>query len=156
MTFYYHKISDILYNIIWIKENIFEAINSCDHSEELMSNIVTSVRGVPADGLVIVKCYWVRVMYICVGNLSIIGSDDGLSPDGRQAIIWTNARILLIGPLGTIFSEILFEIHIFSFTKLHLKIPSVKWRTFCLGLNVLSVLSYLNWLHSWLVTAAEA
>ena len=33
----------------------------------------------------------------------------------RQAIIWTNAGILLIGPLGTNFSEILIEIHIFSF-----------------------------------------
>ena len=30
----------------------------------------------------------------------IIGSDNGLSPVRRQAIIWTNAGILLIGPLG--------------------------------------------------------
>ena len=36
-----------------------------------------------------------------------IGSDNGLAPDRRQAIIWTNAGILLIGPLGTNFSEIL-------------------------------------------------
>ena len=28
----------------------------------------------------------------------------------RQAIIWTNTRILLIGPLGTNFSEILIKI----------------------------------------------
>ena len=33
-----------------------------------------------------------------------IGSDNGLSPDQCQAIIWTNAGILLIGPLGTNFS----------------------------------------------------
>ena len=26
-----------------------------------------------------------------VGNLTIIGSDNGLSPGRRQAIIWTNA-----------------------------------------------------------------
>ena len=38
------------------------------------------------------------------------GSDNGLSPGWRQAIIWTNAGILLIGPLGTNFSEILIEI----------------------------------------------
>ena len=38
--------------------------------------------------------------HICVGNLTIIGSDNGLSPGWRQAIIWTNAGILLIGPLG--------------------------------------------------------
>ena len=29
---------------------------------------------------------------------SIIGSDNGLSPDRRQAIIWTYTEILLIGP----------------------------------------------------------
>ena len=48
--------------------------------------------------------------HICVGNLTIIGSDNGLSPGRRQAIILTNAGILLIGPLGTNFSEILIEI----------------------------------------------
>ena len=31
---------------------------------------------------------------------SIIGSDNGLSPGRRLAFIWTNAGILLIGPLG--------------------------------------------------------
>ena len=34
-------------------------------------------------------------MLICVGKLTIIGSDNGLSPDQRQTIIWTNAGILL-------------------------------------------------------------
>ena len=42
-----------------------------------------------------------------VSNLAITGSDNGLSPGRRQAIIWTNAGISLIGPLGTNFSEIL-------------------------------------------------
>ena len=46
-----------------------------------------------------------RVTHICVSKLTIIGSDNGLSPERRQAIIWTNAGILLIGPLGTNFSE---------------------------------------------------
>ena len=49
-------------------------------------------------------------MHICVDNLTIIGSDHGLSPGRRQAIIWTNAGILLIGTLGTNFSEILIGI----------------------------------------------
>ena len=49
--------------------------------------------------------------HICVSKLYISGSDNGLSPDRRQAIIWTNAGILLIGTLGTNFNEILFEIH---------------------------------------------
>ena len=34
--------------------------------------------------------HWGRVTHICVGNLTIIGSDNGLSPGRRQAIIWTN------------------------------------------------------------------
>ena len=59
--------------------------------------------------------HWGRVTHICVNQLTIIGSNNGLSPGRRQAIIWTNAGILLIGPLGTNFSEILIEIHTFSF-----------------------------------------
>ena len=80
--------------------------------------------------------HWGRVTHICVGNLTIIGSDNGLSPERCQAIIWTKAGILLIGPLGTNFSEILIEIRAFPFKKMHLNM-SGKWRTFCLGLNVL-------------------
>ena len=82
--------------------------------------------------------HWDRVTHICVStvNLTIIGSDNGLSPGGRQAIIWTNAGVLLIGPLRTNFSEILIEIYTFSFKKMHLEMSSGKWRPFCLGLNV--------------------
>ena len=75
--------------------------------------------------------------HICVSKLSIIGSDNGLSPGRRQAIIWTSAGILVIEPLGTNFSEILIENRIFSFKKMYLKISSGKWRPYCLGLNVL-------------------
>ena len=82
--------------------------------------------------------HWGRVTHICVSKITIIGSDNGLSPDRRQAIIWTNAGILLIGPLGTNFSEILFEILTFSFKKMRLKVSSAKRRPFCLGLNVLT------------------
>ena len=73
----------------------------------------------------------------CVGNLTIIVSDNGLSPGRRQAIIRTNAGILLSGPLGTNFNEILIEIHTFSFKKMHLKRSSAKWRPFGLDFNVL-------------------
>ena len=59
--------------------------------------------------------YWGWVMHICVGNLTIIGSDNGLSPGRRQTIFWINAGILLIGPLGTNFSEILIAMQTFSF-----------------------------------------
>ena len=90
----------------------------------------------------ILLTHWGRVTHICVVNLTIIGSDNGLSPGRRQAIIWTNAWILLIGPLGTNFIEILIGIQIFSFKKMHLKMSSAKWRPFCLGLNVLITGSY--------------
>ena len=51
--------------------------------------------------------HWGRVTHICVGKLTIIGSDNGLLPERRQAIIWTNAGIVIIGALGTNFCEIL-------------------------------------------------
>ena len=85
--------------------------------------------------------HWGRVTHICVSKLTIIGSDNGLAPDRRQAIIWTNAGILLIEPLGTNVSETLIEIHTFSSKKMHLKMSSGKWRQFCLCLNVLIWLS---------------
>ena len=88
--------------------------------------------------------HWGRVTHICVGNLIIIGPDNGLSPGRRQAIIWTNAGILWIGPLGINFSEILIEILTSSFTKMRLKVSSAKWRAFCLGLNALCIYSKIN------------
>ena len=84
--------------------------------------------------------HWDRMTHICVSKLTIIGSDNGLSPVRCQAIIWTNAGILLIGPLGTSCNETSIEIHTFSFKKIHLKLSSGKWLPFCLGLNVLMVL----------------
>ena len=89
---------------------------------------------------VCILTHWGRVTHICVDKLTIIDSDNGLSPGRRQAIIWTNAGILLIGPLGTNFSEISIEILTFSFKKMHLKVSSAKWRPFCIGPNVLRAL----------------
>ena len=77
--------------------------------------------------------------HICVGNLTIIGSDNGLSPYRRQAIIWTNAGIVLIGPL------ILIKIHTFSFKKSNFKLLSAKSQPFCLGSNVLT-LTWIRWI----------
>ena len=75
--------------------------------------------------------------HICVSKLTIIGSDNGVSPGRRQAIIWTNAGILLIGPLGTNLNGMSIEIQAFSFKKIRLKMSSGECRPFCLGLNVL-------------------
>ena len=99
--------------------------------------------------------HWGRVTHICVGNLTIIVSDNGLSPGRRQAIICTNAGILLIGPLGTNFSEIQIGIQAFSYKKMHLKMSSVKWRPFWLGLNVLRwTISIKYHTEAFLVTAS--
>ena len=67
--------------------------------------------------------------HICVGNLTIIGSDNGLSPDRRQAIIWTSAGMLLIGPLGTNFIE-----------ENALENVVCEMASICLGLNVLTAM----------------
>ena len=102
--------------------------------------------------------HWGRVMHICVSELTIIGSDNGLSPGRRQAIIWTNAGLLLIEPLGTNFSEISIGIQTFSLKKVHLNMSSAKWRPFCLGLNVLRTMLYnpgpaysFRWQNVWLI-----
>ena len=91
----------------------------------------------PCHGATCFLTHWGRVTHICVSKLASIVSDNGLSPGRRQAIIWTNAGILLIGPLGTNFSEILIEIHTFSIKKMRMKVSSAKRRPFCLGLSVL-------------------
>ena len=74
---------------------------------------------------------------VCVSEIIIIASDNGLSPGRRQAIMWTNARISLTGHLGINFNEILIEFNTFSFKEMHLKMASAKWRLFRLGPNVL-------------------
>ena len=101
-------------------------------------NLIPFVIGIFTLGHLTPLTHWGRMTHICVGELTIIGSDNGLSPGRRQAIIWTNAGILLIEPLGTNFSEILIGIKIFSFKKMRLKMASAKWHPFCLGLNVLT------------------
>ena len=80
--------------------------------------------------------HWGWVLHIYVSKPTIIGSDNDLSPGRHQAIIWAKAGLLLIGPLGTSFIEILIKIHIFSFKKMYVKISSGKCRPSCLGLNV--------------------
>ena len=95
--------------------------------------------------------HWGRVTHICVSKLTIIGSDYGLSPGRRQAIIWTNAGILLIRTLGTNFSEILNScifIQENAFENVVCEMASI-----CLGLNVLNIAivtlpdTVLTWCH---------
>ena len=92
------------------------------HDRENISEIINSQINIT---------HWGRVTHICVSKLTIIGSDNALSPCRHQDIIWTNAGILLIGPLSANSSEILIKIQNFLFTKMHLRISSAKWRPFC-------------------------
>ena len=78
----------------------------------------------------IVLTHWGPVTFICVSNLTILSSDNGLSPGRRQAIIWSNAGKVLLGPLGINFSDILIEFHTFSFKKMHLKSACAKLQPF--------------------------
>ena len=39
--------------------------------------------------------HWGHVMHLCICNLAVIGSDNGLSPSRCQTMIWTNAGILI-------------------------------------------------------------
>ena len=77
-------------------------------------------------------------------NDAIICSDNGLWPDRRQPITWTNAGILLIEPLGRNLIEILVEIYTFSFKKILSKMSSGKCRPYCLGLNMLNMNQYFT------------
>ena len=70
--------------------------------------------------------------HICVSKQTI---RQWLAAWPHQAIIWTNAGILLIGPLRTNFTEII-EIKALLFKKVYFKMSFGNWRPFCLGLNV--------------------
>ena len=90
-----------------------------------------------------------RVTHTCVSKLTIIGSDNGLSPGRRQVIIWTNAGILLIGPLGTGFSEIWNGIQTFSFKKMHLKMSSISSWLQCVNRIAYFALNYRHGRWAW-------
>ena len=68
-----------------------------------------------------------RMTHICICNLTIIGSDNGLPPGWCQAIIWSNTGILLIGPLETNSSKYQSKCNHFYWRKCIDKCLSVKW-----------------------------
>ena len=99
----YHKVTKTVYNIYIVSLNTHWNIpaNLYNYRNGWTLKVAAAYWILP---------HWGRVTHICVINLSIICSDNGLSPGRRHAIIWTNAGILLIEPLGTNFSQILIEI----------------------------------------------
>ena len=85
-----------------------------------------------------------RVTHICVGKLAIIGSDNGVSPRRRQAIIWISSGILLNEPLGANFNDILIKIETFLLMKIRLKMSSAKCCPFHLRPQCVDIL-HLIW-----------
>ena len=138
-----HRVYIIHYVIIWIIRNghndnkwnflYKELTHSCEMKALRLSNsgpwnplLCSSIVHwfILYSFLLVMYFNTLRPSDICVSKWAIFGSDNCLLPDTRQTIIWTNAGILLIGPLGTNFSEILIEIVIFPFIKM----SSAKWR----------------------------
>ena len=114
--------------IVWYHENMLysQLKQLTDASPTALTNIIS-----PVVGFSMFKTHWGRETHIPVGKLTTIGSDNGLLPEWLQAIIWTSAGMLSIGPLGANFSEILIGIQNFSIRKMHLKMSPAKWRLFC-------------------------
>ena len=82
--------------------------------------------------------HWGRVTHICVGKLTIIGPDNGLSPGRRQAIIWTYAGILLIRPRNKLQWKFNRNSNIFI-QENALENVVCQMASICLGLNVLKM-----------------
>ena len=80
--------------------------------------------------------HWGRVTHItiCVSELTTIGSDNGMSPDRRQAIIWTNVGILWIRSLETKFRK--YNRNVYMLAPENAFENVVRW-PLCFGLNVL-------------------
>ena len=118
--------------ITWTNVDLSSVSSNDNHLKEILQEILQPWMARITNKITYVKYYWNvsganqlthwgRMTHVCISKLNIIGSDNGLSPGRRQAIIWTSAGILLIGPLGTNFSQILIEVDTFLFKKMHLK-----------------------------------
>ena len=92
--------------------------NSAEYFPQLVNNAITTANPTCTMGFVRLT-HWGRVTHICISKLTIIGSDRGLLPGWHQAIIWSSAGILLIGPWGTNVNEVLIKTQTFSFKKMH-------------------------------------
>ena len=100
------------------------------------SHLIEIISGKDNNELIFINCdnssqttkFGLLMINSCVSKLTIKGPDNGLSPGRRQAVIWTNAGLLLIRILGTNFSGILSEVLTFSFKKMDLKMSSGKGR----------------------------
>ena len=82
---------NLLYFII-TRCNISRASIFLEISKDILNDYVSLLIGST------ILTHWGRLTHISVGNLTIICSDNGLSPGRCQAIIWIAAGLLSIGP----------------------------------------------------------
>ena len=64
-------------------------------------------------------------------KLTIVGSENGLSPIRRHAITWSSTDLLSIRPFRTNFNEIWIETYNFPIKEMHLKCRLQNWRPIC-------------------------
>ena len=91
------SIIHVINHILVVAHNEFES--SCTTSGVLFQDPDYTIYSI--DLLILGRqwmAHWGPGAQICVGNLTIIGSENGLSRGRQQAIIWTNAGILLFWP----------------------------------------------------------
>ena len=93
--------------------------------------------------------------HICVSKLTIIGSDNGVSPGRRQAILWTNYGILIIRTLETNLSEIVQNLYIFikknAFEKCRLENGGHLSRPQCANRKFISVCTYVLFVYVYFI-----
>ena len=94
----------LLSTLLNAQNNLLQAVNNREGVILVLLDLSAILETIFHQKLLNVLTHWGRVTHICVNELTIIGSDNGLSPGRHQAIIWNNAGLLLIEPLGTNFS----------------------------------------------------
>ena len=78
--------------------------------------------------------HWGQVTLICLSNLTIIGSGNGLSPGRCHAITWTHAGILLTDKLQWNFNQISYIfIQASAFEKVFCKMADILSQPQCLN-----------------------
>ena len=137
-----------------VMQKIFQCLDvPMLHHGDVVAMVILKMMGNPC------LTHWGRVTHICVSKLTIIGSDNSLSPDRRQAIIWTNAGLLLIEPLGTNISEILIKILTFSFKTwptLNAYKPSATLDPYIPTWSIMSPNNHLSFSKSYMLSIHEA
>ena len=123
MQFLTLKYSQIFATFNWQMNHMSDLIKSIDLKFSTVSNLLSAneysfvIRQLHRWNIDLALTHWGQVTHICISNLTIMDSNNVFSFGRRRTIVWTNAGLLVIGPLGINYSEILIKFHMFSFKK---------------------------------------